>query len=180
MKLKFLRTSLAGMLMVIFCVINVANAGLIYTTDSGWQSFSWEGEVGTFSDQGGFDFELTGDGLLTVVDSFAFGDELEIWINGALHSRTSDVLSYDPINVSGDPDLALVSGFSQGFVLLSAGSYSVDFRLYQAALSGGPTGTPFSNGAAFFKVENTQVPEPSTIAVFALGMIGLASRRFKK
>ena len=26
----------------------------------------------------------------------------------------------------------------------------------------------------------TQVPEPSTLAIFALGMIGLASRRFKK
>jgi hypothetical protein len=28
--------------------------------------------------------------------------------------------------------------------------------------------------------ENVQVPEPSTLAIFALGMIGLASRRFKK
>tara|TARA_R110001592_G_scaffold349774_1_gene645349 strand:- start:283 stop:948 length:666 start_codon:yes stop_codon:yes gene_type:complete len=32
-----------------------------------------------------------------------------------------------------------------------------------------------------FMVENTtQAPEPSTLAIFALGMIGLASRRFKK
>jgi len=29
-------------------------------------------------------------------------------------------------------------------------------------------------------VRNIQVPEPSTLAIFALGMIGLASRRFKK
>jgi hypothetical protein len=28
--------------------------------------------------------------------------------------------------------------------------------------------------------DNTEVPEPSTLAIFALGMIGLASRRFKK
>ena len=27
---------------------------------------------------------------------------------------------------------------------------------------------------------STEVPEPSTLAIFALGMIGLASRRFKK
>jgi hypothetical protein len=26
----------------------------------------------------------------------------------------------------------------------------------------------------------TSVPEPSTLAIFALGLIGLASRRFKK
>jgi len=29
-------------------------------------------------------------------------------------------------------------------------------------------------------VKSTEVPEPSTLAIFALGMIGLASRRFKK
>ncbi|ASP47562.1 PEP-CTERM sorting domain-containing protein [Cognaticolwellia beringensis] len=29
-------------------------------------------------------------------------------------------------------------------------------------------------------VDSTSVPEPSTLAIFALGMIGLASRRFKK
>jgi hypothetical protein len=27
---------------------------------------------------------------------------------------------------------------------------------------------------------NSEVPEPSTLAIFALGIIGLASRRFKK
>ncbi|MGL1958703.1 MAG: PEP-CTERM sorting domain-containing protein [Colwellia sp.] len=27
---------------------------------------------------------------------------------------------------------------------------------------------------------DTPVPEPSTLAIFALGMMGLASRRFKK
>ncbi|TWX66411.1 PEP-CTERM sorting domain-containing protein [Colwellia sp. C1TZA3] len=34
--------------------------------------------------------------------------------------------------------------------------------------------------AAFNNVDNVLVPEPSTLAIFALGMIGLASRRFKK
>jgi len=31
-----------------------------------------------------------------------------------------------------------------------------------------------------FRASATNVPEPSTLAIFALGMIGLASRRFKK
>jgi hypothetical protein len=31
-----------------------------------------------------------------------------------------------------------------------------------------------------FEVDSVDVPEPSTLAIFALGMIGLASRRFKK
>tara|TARA_B110000503_G_scaffold56880_1_gene91053 strand:+ start:723 stop:1196 length:474 start_codon:yes stop_codon:yes gene_type:complete len=39
-------------------------------------------------------------------------------------------------------------------------------------------------GPAFFQLDNirssTSVPEPSTLAIFALGLMGLASRRFKK
>jgi hypothetical protein len=35
-------------------------------------------------------------------------------------------------------------------------------------------------GVAFEALPNVSVPEPSTLAIFALGMIGLASRRFKK
>jgi hypothetical protein len=34
--------------------------------------------------------------------------------------------------------------------------------------------------SSFNRVLVKQVPEPSTLAIFALGMIGLASRRFKK
>jgi hypothetical protein len=34
--------------------------------------------------------------------------------------------------------------------------------------------------ASSWTVNHAQVPEPSTLAIFALGMIGLASRRFKK
>jgi hypothetical protein len=38
-----------------------------------------------------------------------------------------------------------------------------------------------SNGASLFlNVNYTDVPEPSTLAIFALGIMGLASRRFKK
>ena len=38
------------------------------------------------------------------------------------------------------------------------------------------------HGASFVFVEeqSSDIPEPSTLAIFALGMIGLASRRFKK
>jgi hypothetical protein len=42
----------------------------------------------------------------------------------------------------------------------------------------------FTNGSASFQVYTSapaaKVPEPSTLAVFALGLMGLASRRFKK
>jgi hypothetical protein len=49
----------------------------------------------------------------------------------------------------------------------------------------GPEGGPNAeNDFGFYKVNlyrsSVDVPEPSTLAIFALGMIGLASRRFKK
>jgi hypothetical protein len=46
--------------------------------------------------------------------------------------------------------------------------------LYKDSLGGG-----FSNASSFL-IKVTDVPEPSTLAIFALGLIGLASRRFKK
>jgi len=40
--------------------------------------------------------------------------------------------------------------------------------------------TRVSNVGAWLVRDHIKVPEPSTLAIFALGMIGLASRRFKK
>jgi len=41
--------------------------------------------------------------------------------------------------------------------------------------------TPVYQGAGFNNIAlQVEVPEPTTLAIFALGMIGLASRRFKK
>jgi hypothetical protein len=37
-----------------------------------------------------------------------------------------------------------------------------------------------SNTAVLYTASSTSVPEPTTLAIFALGLIGLASRRFKK
>lgn len=38
----------------------------------------------------------------------------------------------------------------------------------------------FDSASANISVVSAEVPEPSTLAIFALGMMGLASRRFKK
>ncbi len=58
---------------------------------------------------------------------------------------------------------------------------AIDFSTVQAryirikAISG-----DFGLSIGEFQAFGTKVPEPSTLAIFALGMIGLASRRFKK
>jgi hypothetical protein len=72
-------------------------------------------------------------------------------------------------------DFATVGGY------VHAGSYETNVQTSTGV------GLYGSNVAGFVLVldpnyvdPNTQVPEPSTLAIFALGMIGLASRRFKK
>ena len=72
-------------------------------------------------------------------------------------------------------DFATVGGY------MHAGSYETNIQ-NQTGI-----GLYSSNVAGFvlvrdpnFEDPNTDVPEPSTLAIFALGMIGLASRRFKK
>jgi len=65
--------------------------------------------------------------------------------------------------------------------LYAADIWSSDFYKYDGtdwtALSGDPGG---NHTSIAFVGDSVDVPEPSTLAIFALGMIGLASRRFKK
>jgi hypothetical protein len=56
-------------------------------------------------------------------------------------------------------------------------------RLIRQSLSNGAPVAANGNGpigAIGFTANTTAVPEPSTLAIFALGIMGLASRRFKK
>jgi len=54
--------------------------------------------------------------------------------------------------------------------------------LYRDAVLAEPVTYDFGFGASFSIVDEqpTDVPEPSTLAIFALGIMGLASRKFKK
>tara|TARA_R110001599_G_scaffold334602_1_gene550980 strand:- start:252 stop:896 length:645 start_codon:yes stop_codon:yes gene_type:complete len=98
------------------------------------------------------------------------------------NNGTADILKFD-FDVTG--------------LTLGAGSYYIGISsqnnpgtsFYRQQLS-----TPYVSGVAFngtvgstsgdltlaINGSTTSVPEPSTLAIFALGMIGLASRRFKK
>jgi hypothetical protein len=61
--------------------------------------------------------------------------------------------------------------------------YIYDIYGYAAVVQydhGGPTADTVDPLFGVALVRVTSVPEPSTLAIFALGMIGLASRRFKK
>jgi len=62
---------------------------------------------------------------------------------------------------------------------ISGGTGGVSHTQTTLNSTGGQQGYLFQDTQTYVS-EQVQVPEPSTLAIFALGMIGLASRRFKK
>ncbi|WP_299075004.1 PEP-CTERM sorting domain-containing protein [uncultured Paraglaciecola sp.] len=110
------------------------------------------------------------------------------------------------LSVSMSSDLVqFLSGYNLGGV--AAGTYNASLADVQTAFSAATWGSPtldssqtvivrsgfgsgfnfgtgtahlFSFDAADVGVDVTDVPEPSTLAIFALGIIGLTTRRFKK
>jgi hypothetical protein len=73
--------------------------------------------------------------------------------------------------------------------LLGIGVYDILADVYTEVRSSPGNGITISNADLTFNLKLTpttaagktaEVPEPSTIAIFAIGLMGLASRRFKK
>ncbi len=72
----------------------------------------------------------------------------------------------NPVTCQGDPR------FSRGEFLLGAGSYSFRIRADQS---------PFGSGGAGFRIEPTQVvPEPGSMGLVAIGLVGLGTLRRRR
>ncbi|ASP48952.1 PEP-CTERM sorting domain-containing protein [Cognaticolwellia beringensis] len=124
----------------------------------------------------------------TIIDNF-------LGLGGGLFSQAN---GYAWVNTL-LPTLSIVSGGGNGANLTAAGTAAFP-GLSNADLTGGPRHNRFANvgGLSVFATDNSgvaviigtsggsilnpgiTVPEPSTLAIFALGIMGLASRRFKK
>lgn len=106
-------------------------------------------------------FTAVGDGInQTTADTSAFvngnmGLSIHTNYDNGSHTNTSG-----PSQSSSIVPTRFGSGYRMGSVTMGNSSSEYDF--------------------AFFVENVNEVPEPSTLAIFALGMIGLASRRFKK
>jgi hypothetical protein len=101
-------------------------------------------------------------------------DDVRVWgqrVAGADHSWGTDLF-----DINSDP-LSLASLNSSISVIDWNSVSDVKFNMFTTALGYG--GWELHVRDASFSV-TSEVPEPSTLAIFALGMIGLASRRFKK
>jgi hypothetical protein len=188
--MKFLKTILLGCVFSINTLVSVANAGLITTSGdavTGDVSISLDVSFEALSAGQIWSLDFLGADLDLERDAVRFEgfNQLIVEVNnvvfGTLFMDFNDGLgvgAYNPyiwfvgptvsigdiIRISGTASNgAFIFGNSPStFTLLSSGDYSM-------SLAG---------------IENREVsqavPEPSTLVIFALGMMGLASRRFKK
>jgi len=178
MKFKYLISALVSVLLS--CASLVANAGLIYDFDV--SDVSWASSVtGDFSDITYFvEFEDTTDlnfVLSTNIIQFGFTEAGVTHI--ADHIATLNVqLLFD--DIGGTIYLKVGQVFAQAHLYDSTGP--VDMQLGASGSTSLVAGSNFAHSSTnpAYYVGVLRVPEPSTIAIFSLGIIGLASRQFKK
>jgi hypothetical protein len=186
MNIKMLKAALAGL---ILSASGFANAGLIFTV----------AEVGSdvvITGSGSFDLTgttLVGDhafsGFMNSSQALAVGNQgswdgytgftsnsgafgTGSFVDGSVDS--GDVFGLDPLQLGGVVFLptSYVSGDA-----LSGSTTLVGHSFASLGLNTGTYQYATTHDTITIQVS---VPEPSTLAIFALGMIGLASRRFKK
>jgi len=206
MKVKMLKAAVAGL---ILSVSGFASAGLIpfgiqtdidtsTLTNNGW-SLNFQS---SWSSQAAHDYQMFA-GI--ALDEYVFIGALDTGTsNIALGAAVlySDLLNYTLGNNTNNYNGAswyFRNDYSMGFAAIgetvSLGSADTSFdsgalsklswHMHDNYTAGYRVGNVRSNSTtAFqkvvFRASAEEVPEPSTLAIFALGMIGLASRRFKK
>jgi len=202
MKFKLFKAAFIGLILSFSCVINFANAGLITkdlinigdgiitydtATDLEWLDFDQNSSslASALASWGSYGFRLANDQEL--FDLFnGFGISVH---DNAIHNFASPAAYATAVSY-----VSMLGGYNSGTAL--DGFFQNDnnlfgFNNFQLRLNGvgyNTHSTQCSNCAPdadnYWKavlVRNASpVPEPSTLAIFALGMMGLASRRFKK
>ena len=161
----------------------------ILTNDT-WYSFQWNGPVGTSSygsslanygfgaglvvggTSAPLTFTLPVASVVVVTDLYFPGDRFELYDNSVLKLTTS-VPTQTGVSCGTDPLTCMYGGYiSHGFSsLLAAGSHSLTIKVISEV-------TGVGSGSGALKV--TAIPEPTTVGLIGLGLIGLAFRRRSK
>jgi hypothetical protein len=207
-KFKFLNTLYIGLVLSISTTVNVASAGIITFEDASpvnfdtgllYQTGNFEvNHSGSFACIGECISNVSGNGTISLYsyntstitlsninETFDFlgFDGGETHISNGSHFWATSIVAVGYFSGGGTIteqfDLDLIKTPLTGLQSFSATGF---VNLTKVEFTGGcPTGgcnPEFSLDN--LNVSTIDVPEPSTLAIFALGMIGLASRRFKK
>jgi len=200
MKLKALKAALLGLVMA---VSSFANAGLIYDIQNsklmGVSGIELYGQV--YNVQFGHSCETMYNGCDANMFTFTTSDDAVAALSALYSQALKDDVIVEGVEYDFDTKTNLIFSIEAGnfagiwlpfaqdgqnatsaygwhlqydndwFLAQPNAVYSTDWGLRNG----------YDDGyAVFTKWEKIDVPEPSTLAIFALGMIGLALRRFKK
>jgi hypothetical protein len=145
----------------------VVRAGSIPVDDS-WQTFSWAHGPNVFNTEGPLTFTSPLPVRLDVTDAFLDGDRFVVLDFKTVLGTTS--VPVDDSTYLASPDDAFASPkFSHGTFFLPAGDHSLTLETIEVP-------SDYPTGAAFLRVAAIQAPEPSSLALAALGVAGLAGR----
>jgi hypothetical protein len=181
MNIKMLKAALAGL---VLSVSGFANAGLIYSDTNITGNF-WARTLGTSTMISGLgpvqfhaqEFFTDTSGLFDFSSIQSYDGYLHLYelvFNPT--SQSTNLLAANDDGVSG------IGSSDFSYVLISMRQYILITSSFSAGENGTFTNTiDIAQGRAnVFAGKVTDVPEPTTLAIFALGIMGLASRRFKK
>lgn len=109
---------------------------------------------------------------LTVTDAFLSGDQFEFFDFGSSIGLTSPPSAVAVVDCGDDPEVCITTaGMSTGSFVLAAGAHSITLA---------PVLAPEGGGAGYLRVTGAAIPEPSSLALIALGVLALFALRLRR
>lgn len=160
----------------------------VLNLDAGWTRFAFGGVGSAWSAPFTFNIASGTSAYFVVTDAYCAGDRFSFSVNGVNMGMTS--LPYyngtclDGTTRTENPSVALAGignvNWSEGQLLLGAGDYTI---------TGTTITSPWGSGDAFAQLSSQpltdipiggSVPEPTTLALIALGFVGFGLNRRRK
>lgn len=186
MKNKFVKALSTGVFFAATALTHNVHAGLIYDESVSGDSTAWFSgggiSLGTVSND---DYIL---GTMENVGSSSFWEGYSFILDGSI-----DSIKFEAFAAILSNDWQVYLGLGSGSMIDNIALNTANKRdlldvtgltgLYTLGNNINTTSQPYDYKITFIDADastSNAIPEPSTLAIFALGMIGLASRRFKK
>lgn len=184
MKNNFFKNIFAG---VMLAFTSISNAGMIYDFDISGQTIELSKDFSNYTIVVEF-LSSTDYNAVTQSDILNFGYNYsgQDYFTTSIGSQNIQNLfslsgAVPVLTVGSFPTMAFLSGTIPGLGLVQVGQQAAT-NIYLSTVSGVISATSDDEKDSFNGVirSSVSVPEPTTLTIFALGMIGFVSRRFKK